>query len=381
MEVYNASVTDQAKKYHRWQFRLGVAQLALIVALLAAFLVTGSTLTLRRWAESAGHPLWLQVAELCVILGFALRLATAPVTWLADYRLPVRFGLLHQPFWRWALDHLKAMALGGGLSLVAAEVVYLLLSVTAWWWIWGAAVFLAGSAFLTMVVPVWIVPLFYRLTVLADEKLRERLLALAARVGIPVVGVWVVDQSRKSRTANAALTGLGRTRRILLFDTLVAGFNPDEIETVLAHELAHHVHGDVRRGLVVQGGLTLLTFWVADLFLRGGSRWFALDGPADPAGLPLFGLIVVALGLMTLPLANGYSRWVERRADDFALAVTRNPEGFIGTMERLADLNLAERRPHPAKEFLLFSHPSIERRIARARELAPHEGQVRAQET
>ncbi len=374
-------MTDRAKRYHRWQFWFGVARLALIVALLLAFLVTGSTLTLRRWAESAGHPLWLQVAELFVILSVTLRLATAPLTWLADYRLPVRFGLLHQPLWRWALDHLKAVGLAGALGLIATEVIYLLLSATAWWWIWGATVFLIGSALLTMVVPVWIVPLFYRLTPLADKGLRERLLALAARVGVPVVGVWVVDQSRKSRTANAALTGLGRTRRILLFDTLVAGFSPDEIETVLAHELAHHVHGDVRRGLVVQGGLTLLTFWVADLLLRGGSRWFDFEGPADPAGLPLFGLIVVGLGLVTRPLANGYSRWVERRADDFALAVTQNPEGFIGAMERLADLNLAERRPHPAKEFFLFSHPSIERRIARARELPAHEGQVRLQET
>jgi len=116
--------------------------------------------------------------------------------------------------------------------------------------------------------------------------------------------------------------------------------------------------------------------------LSGGLSLIATEViPADPAGLPLFGLIVVALGLVTLPLANGYSRWVERRADDFALAVTRNPEGFIGAMERLTDLNLAERRPHPAKEFLLFSHPSIERRIARARHLAPHEEQVTVHET
>lgn len=372
-------MADDARSYHRWQFWLGVARLALTVGILAAFVSSDATLVLRRWTEAASHPLWLQVAELFLVLTAALRLAAAPLTWLAGYRLPRRFGLLHQPLWSWALDHAKAVALSAVLTLAAAEVIYGLLSVTTWWWLWGAAAFFLGSALLATAVPILIVPLFYRLTPLADAALRDRLLALASRVAVPVVGVWVVDQSRKSRTANAALTGLGRTRRILLFDTLLNGFTPDQVETILAHELAHHVHGDVRRALLVQGALTLLTFWIADLLLRISSAWLGLDGPADPAGLPLFALIVIGLGLLGLPLTNGYSRWVERRADDFSLGVTRNPEAFIGAMERLADLNLSERRPHPAKEFFLFSHPSIERRIARARRFTPEDSHAIAQ--
>ena len=372
-------MVGDARSYHRWQFWLGVARLALTVGILTAFLLSDATLALRRLTEAAGHPFWLQVAELFVILSVVLRLGAAPLTWLAGYRLPRRFGLLHQSFWRWALDHVKAVALSGTLAFVAAETIYALLSVTRWWWLWGAAAFFVGSALLATVVPVWIVPLFYRLTPLEDAALRERLLALARRVGVPVVGVWVVDQSRKSRTANAALTGLGRTRRILLFDTLLTGFAPDQVEAVLAHELAHHVHGDVRRALLVQGALTLVTFWIADLLLRVGSARLGLDGPADPAGLPLFALILIGLGLLALPLGNGYSRWVERWADDFSLRVTQNPEAFIGAMERLADLNLSERRPNPVKEFFLFSHPSIEQRIARARRFAPARDQVVAQ--
>jgi len=369
-------MSEGAKSYHRWQFWLGVARLTLTIGVLAAFLLTAATPALRRWMEATGHPLWLQVAELFFIVSATLRLVEAPVTWLAGYRLPRRFGLLHQPLRGWVLDRLKAVALSGALTLAGAEVIYALLSVTKWWWFWGAAVFFIGFALLAVVVPVWIVPLFYRLSPLTDAALRERLLALAARVGVPVVGVWVVDQSRKSRTANAALTGLGRTRRILLFDTLLDRFSPDQVEAVLAHELAHHVHGDLMRALVVQSGLTLAAFWVADRLLRLGSAWLGLEGPADPAGLPLFALILVGLGVIALPLANGYSRWVERRADDFALAVTRNSEAFIGAMERLAELNLAERRPHRAKEFFLFSHPSIERRIARARRFVSKGAQV-----
>ncbi|HET8578713.1 MAG TPA: M48 family metalloprotease, partial [Methylomirabilota bacterium] len=197
---------------------------------------------------------------------------------------------------------------------------------------------------------------------------RNRLLALARRANVPVLGVWIADQSRKSRTANAAVTGLGHTRRILLFDTLVSQFSPDETEAVLAHELAHHVHADTWRGLAVQGALTLATFWLADFALRIGARELGLSGPADLAGLPLFGLILMAVSVLALPLANGWSRRVERQADDFALRAAGNPAAFITALERLAEVNLAEREPHRLKEFFLYSHPSIARRVERAKD-------------
>ena len=247
--------------------------------------------------------------------------------------------------------------------------MYVLLLISTAWWFWAALVLFVGSLLLTLVVPVWIVPLFYRLVPLEDAALKERLLDLARRVGVAVIGVWVADQSRKSRTANAALTGLANTRRIILFDTLVTHFTPDEIESVLAHELGHHVHGDVRRGLLAQGALLLATLWAADRLLSIGSDRFGFQGPADPAGLPLLALILLLLGLVAAPLTNGFSRWIERQADDFALATTKNPEAFISAMDRLASLNLAERRPHRVKEFFLYSHPSINRRIDMARRM------------
>jgi STE24 endopeptidase len=179
--------------------------------------------------------------------------------------------------------------------------------------------------------------------------------------------VWVADQSRKSRTANAAVVGLGGTRRILLFDTML-GFAPREVEAVLAHELGHHVHRDMWRGLAAQAVLTFVSFAVASVALRAGVAWWGLRDIADPAGLPWLALVIGAVGLVAVPLGNAYSRWIERRADDFALRVTGDAEGFIGAMERLAGLNLAERRPHRVKELILYSHPAIDRRIARARE-------------
>jgi STE24 endopeptidase len=356
---------EPAARYHRTQLLLGALGFALGLAYLAAVLFGGVAMRLTR--ALGAWPWWAQVATAAAVLGAAHRVLVAPLAWVRGWWLPRRYGLLHQPFPAWLGDRAKAAALSALLGLAGVELIYALLRTTPrWWWLIGAAAFLLIYVVFAVVLPVWIIPLFYRLTPLGDEDLRARLLALAARVGVPVVGVWVADQSRKSRTANAAVVGLGRTRRILLFDTLL-GFAPREVEAVLAHELGHHVHGDVTRGLLVQAALTLAAFAVADVALRAGVAWWNLSDVADPAGLPWLATVLLAVGLVALPAVNGYSRRIERRADDFALRVTGDAESFVGAMERLAGLNLAERRPHRLKELLLYSHPSIDRRIARAR--------------
>ncbi|HKC09982.1 MAG TPA: M48 family metallopeptidase [Methylomirabilota bacterium] len=360
--------TARARVYHRRQLALSLLGLVLSVAYLLLLIETRAAAHLARHVTRWTTAWWLELAVVVIVLAGAYRLLTLPLQWLGGYWLPRRYGLLHQSLRRWLWDAAKAALIGAALGLLAVLTVYALLRVTPWWWLWGAAIFLAGYTLLALVAPIWLVPLFYRFTPLPDGDLRARLLALARRVGVPVTGVFVVDQSRKSRTANAAVTGLGRTRRILLFDTLLDQFTAEEIEAVLAHELAHQLHGDIRRGLLVQGFLTLVTFWVADRALRGGAGWLGLTGPADIAGLPLFGLILVLVSLAALPVANGWSRRVEWQADRFALETIPDPRAFIGSMERLATLNLAEREPHRLEELFLYSHPAIERRIAHARQ-------------
>ena len=347
---------------------LSLTEIGVSAVYLLILIETGAAAALVAWLAQWTSHWWLQLALELTVLAGGQRLLTIPLTWLGRYRLPRRYGLLHQTFGRWLLDVVKAGAIAGALGLLAIETVYGLMRLTAWWWLWGAGVFFAGYVLLALVAPVWLVPLFYRLAPLPEGPLKSRLLALAARVGVPVTGIWVADQSRKSRTANAAVTGLGRTRRILLFDTLLNEFTADEIEAVVAHELAHQLHGDVRRGLLVQGALTLTTFWLTDHALRIGARWLDLSGPADIAGLPLLGLVLLVVSLLAMPVANGWSRHVERAADGFALRSIGDLGAFIGAMERLTRLNLAERDPHPLEEFFFYSHPSIGRRIAHARQ-------------
>src|SRR5881628_2640170 len=202
-----------AARYHRLQLALAAAGLALSIAYLVALLLTGAAHALARAAATATDSAWGQIAIVAGVLAGAHALLTFPLAWTRGWWLPRRYGLLHQSLRGWLADRAKAALLAGALGLAAVEVVYALLHATPLWWLWAAVVFLVANVALAFVFPVWIVPLFYRLTPLADEELRERLLTLARRAGVPVVGVWIADQSRKSRTANAAVVGLGRTRR------------------------------------------------------------------------------------------------------------------------------------------------------------------------
>ena len=355
-----------ADRYHRLQLFLSLLGLGLSIAYLLALIFTNAGHGVARAAARVTTACWGQVALVALALGAGQGVLTLPLKVIRGFWLPRRFRLLHQPLGGWLADQLKAALIGGALGLAAVEIVYALLALTPLWWIVAAAIFIAAQIAMAALVPIWIVPLFYRLTPLADSGLRDRLLALARRAGVAAIGVFVADQSRKSRTANAAVVGLGRTRRIILFDTLLTEFRPEEIESVLAHELGHHARGDMRRGLLLNSVLTIVTMWLAALGLDLGVARLGLSGPADPAGLPWLALVVTALGLVQLPLANGFSRWIERQADDFALATTGNARAFIGAMERLGGLNLAERRPSRLKEIFLYSHPALERRIARA---------------
>src|SRR2546427_7739085 len=362
--VYNRRMTAalESGRYHRLQLLLGLARLVLGAAFLAAVLLLGGGRILADLAARVTGGAWGRVALVAAALAAGHALLGLPTAWLSSWVLPRRYGLLHQPLRAWLADRAKAAALGAAIGLAGVEVVYALLRVTPLWWLAAAAITFVFAIAMTAVLPIWILPMFFRLTPLADATLSARLLALADRAGISAVGVWIADQSRKSRTANAAVVGLGRTRRILLYDTLSAGFRPEEIEAVLAHEPGHHVHGDLRRGLLVQGVLGVATFWVAAQALSAGVGLFGYASVADPAGLPWLVLVLAALGLVLTPLVNAFSRHVERQADDFALALTRDPDGFIGAMERLATLNPAERRPHPLKGALLVSHPPPDRR-------------------
>jgi STE24 endopeptidase len=226
---------------------------------------------------------------------------------------------------------------------------------------------------LANLAPVLLLPLFYKFKPLSDDHadLVNRLLRLAEQAGTHVRGVYQFDMSRRTKAANAALTGLGNTRRILLGDTLLNDFTSDEIVTVLAHELAHHVHKDIPIGIIVESAVTLIGLFLASLGLTWGVEAFGFQGPADIAALPLLALVMGAYGLLTMPLTNAYSRWRERRADEYALIATGDGPAYASALARLANQNLADADPPGWMVFLFYSHPPLNRRIAMAQGNVP----------
>jgi STE24 endopeptidase len=318
---------------------------------------------------SAGPSAPSTVALYALALALGYVLLSLPHALYQGFILERRYGLSSETLSGWTRDYLRAAALVIGLAVAAAEVVYLSLRWSPqWWWLAASASFIGALVVLARMAPVVLLPLFYRFEPLERESLRARLAALSERSRVPVLGIHVWGLGAKSRRANAALVGTGGTRRILVSDTLLADYSDDEIEVILAHEIAHHVHGDIRRGLLIESALVVISFGLAALAL--GSLWesFGLVDPSDVAGLPLLCIAGAGVSILAAPALNAWSRRNERRADRFALRVARRPEAFVTAMRRLAAQNLAEERPSRLAVWFFHRHPPVHERIDRARQ-------------
>jgi STE24 endopeptidase len=250
------------------------------------------------------------------------------------------------------------------------EIIYLLLrSSPNYWWLWASGFILLFNVIIANLAPIILFPIFNKFSPLEDgyQNLQQRLLVLAEKAGIAVMGVFSFDMSRRTKSANAGLTGLGNTRRIILGDTLLEEFSEDEIETILAHELGHHVNNDIPFGMVFQSLLTLGGLYLASRGLLWAISFFDFYSIGDIAAFPLLGLILGIYGLLTTPLSNAFSRWREIQADLFALQITGNGLAYANALTKLSDQNLAEVDPEPWVEFFLYSHPALNRRIKMAR--------------
>src|SRR5512136_144576 len=374
MEIETSLDTERqqkAKEYARIRRRLLLVDLALGAAFVLVWLFSGASLGLRNQVMALTDQPLLVVALYAAVFGAVYGMLDAPLSYYSGFVLPHRYGLSTQTLRAWLWDQVKGAAIGGILGLVLLEVVYALLRASPdWWWLWTALVMLFFSVILSNLAPVLIMPLFYKFVPLDDADLADRLTRLSEQAGTHVRGVYRFDMSSKTVQANAAVVGLGNTRRIILGDTLLNHFTSDEIETILAHELGHHVHGDLGKGILVGSALTLIGLWLAGQALNWGVAAFGFAGLGDVAAMPLLALALGAFELVTMPLNNGYSRWRESMADRYALEATRKSEAFASAMTRLANQNLSEADPERWVEVLLYSHPAISRRVAMAREFS-----------
>jgi STE24 endopeptidase len=361
MTTLDPEKQKQAKEYARIRRRLWLVETvsSAIYALLWLFL--GWATSLRDWLGSFTTNPWLLVPLFVFIFGGIYTLPSLPLSYYSGFVLPHRFGQSNQTIKDWVIDQLKGLAIGAPLGL-------LLRATGSLWWLWTAAGMLVFTVLLSNLAPILIMPLFNKYVPLGDEhkELADRLMELARRANTKVKGVFKFDMSKRTKAANAALTGIGNTRRIVLGDTLINEFSTDEIETVLAHELGHHVHRDIPF-LITFGTLsTTLSLFLASLALNWAIGYFGFTGPADIAAFPALMLIFSAYGLITMPIDNAVSRWRENMADDYALHSTGKKEAFASAFTRLANQNLGEVDPEKWVVWLFYSHPPLGERIAKA---------------
>jgi len=361
----NTKRQELARKYGRLMRRLSIIESAIIGVVLLVLIFGGLSVELghflafpQPWASA------LYFAILAVVLGIVLM----PITYYQGFILPRRFGLSHQKFGAWLSDRAKASALSFFLGLAAVIVVYWLLArFPDIWWLWAAVFLVLLSLLLTRLTPTLLLPLFFKLQPIGDAKLKERLLNLAERARAPISRVFTIDLSRKGTTANAMLAGLGRTRSIILTDTLLQKYTQEEIEVILAHELGHHLHKDIPKLIALQAAVILLGLYISNLVLRASLTPLGFQDIADAAALPLLFLILAVFNLIMMPVTNAYSRFVETSADKAALELTANPQALVTAMTKLTNQNLSVADPSRWEELLFYDHPPYTKRVNLAR--------------
>src|SRR6202045_3636659 len=354
-----------ARRYNRIRRWLGVVDFVLGLALMVVLLTTGWSGALRDIAYEAtfqhyGLALFLYMTMLMVLakfLGLGLD--------YYSFRLEHRYQLSNMRLRAWLWDESKGFLVGLVLGEIVAELLYFnMREAPQHWWLIAWAAFLGLFVLMAQLAPVVLFPIFYKFEPLEDTELKFRLVGLSERAGTRVRGVYKWNLSEKSKKANAALTGLGNTRRIILADTLLENYSADEIEAVLAHELGHHVHRHILKSIAVQAGITLVGFWAANWVLHYAvERTHMFETVSDFANLPLLVLVSTVLSFLLLPALNAFSRYNERQADRYAFQSIASVEPFVSSMNKLADQNLAERSPARWVEWFFQSHPAISRRV------------------
>ncbi|MBN1526335.1 MAG: M48 family metallopeptidase [Candidatus Omnitrophica bacterium] len=360
--------SDKVKRYTRIKHTVAIIDIVFMIVLLVLFQISGLSSGLRSLIARSfnNQPLLILIYSFVLINGYFV--INIPLSFYNSYVVEHRFGLSNQSAKAWFSDYFKAGFLSVALFIILIEAfAYFLRSYPADWW-WMCSVFwVILSVIIARLFPVIVIPLFYKYKRIENEEMRRRILDLSAKMGIKVLDIFQIDMSSKTEKANAGLVGLGRTKRVVLGDTLEGKFSPEEIEVILAHEFAHFRLRHLVKIIVLNAALIFLVFYI---FFRFGHIVFDPLGVrmSDIAGLPLWILLFTVWQIALTPMLNWISRGMERNADKMALAFTGKKDEFISMMEKLAEQNLSERKPPLWIKIFFYDHPPVEERVACARE-------------
>lgn len=355
------------KEYQKRRNWLHLVGILLTLIILYGAIGLGLTFRFYDWAASVTLSPYRIVFFYFLFFSLYSLVLSFPLSVYSGFILEHQYHLSNQTFIAWFWEWAKKQILGFVISAPLILLLYTLIwNFETTWWILGWAGYVLFSLVMGKLFPVVIVPLFYKYSPIQDQALKARIDALAGRFDLKIRNISSLNLSKTTKKANAAFTGLGKTKRVILGDTLLQSFSHDEIETVLAHELGHCKHHDIWKQFVFGAALSFFGFWLAFQLLNGLSVQLGYEGAGDVRSFPLFSLIFYVFGLIMSPAGNTFSRYAENKADQFALDATKNKPSFISAMQKLSDMNLADPNPNPVIEFLLYDHPPVGKRIQMA---------------
>ena len=362
---YDEGKRTIAKKYENAKLAMDFVNGILLLISFCVFLfLSGASSKLARVLSSLSGSYWISLWSYIVVFVIMLQLLTSPLAFYSGFVVDRRFQLSTQTIRGWIIEQFKGLGIELVFGVLAGMMLYYLIANIRLWWIVAAGIFAVFSIILSTILPFVILPIFYKVNPLSDPQLKDDLLEMTEKAGVGNIDrVLVADESRRSIRANAFFSGVGKSRSIVLFDTLLSNFTHREITTVVAHELGHYVNKDIWKEALTSGILILPPFFVADIALRSAVAASSLTSMIDPSGVPLIFAVLIAATFALQPVSNAISRRVERKADEFALNVASDPDAQASAERRLADLSLSVDRPSRLVELLFYTHPPSSQRI------------------
>lgn len=364
MEIPEENKQILAKKYSRINQILSLTETILFFAILLFLLISGLSKEIEKYAYGFTSNNYLALLIFLAIIGIAESIMSFPLDFYSGYILEHKYNLSNQTIISYFKEKAKSLAVGLLIGIPVIMIFYFILSNFGenWWFILGIFMFLF-SVILGRIAPVLIFPLFYKFKPIENETIKNKILSICEIAGVKIKGIYVFDMSKNTKKANAAFTGIGKSKRIILGDTLIDKFNEDEIQSVFAHEVGHYKHKHIYKIMILSTLLTFAGLYMTAILYENSLDIFGFKHIYELSALPLITLFISAYGLVTTPISNIFSRKFEREADKFALDMTKNSFSFISAMEKLADQNLADKEPNKIVEFLFHSHPSLKKRI------------------
>jgi STE24 endopeptidase len=353
-----------AKRYNNIKLAIGISKGT--VSFIIIFLVVwfGYSLRLENYLSEFISNSYLLFICFVLAVGFVGSVLSFPVSYYSGFYLEHKYNLSNQTFGKWIWENFKGLLVSLVIGIPILLLFYFSLNQFGdSWWLPFAVIMFFVSVVLSQIFPVLILPIFYKLTPIDNEGLKERITALAKNVKIKVENVFKFNMSKNTKKANAAFTGLGKTKRIILGDTLLDNFSDDEIETVIAHELGHYKKKHIVKNIIFGTITSFLTLFIIAYLYKLSLDWFNFSSITQIAALPLLAIWSMLIGIIQTPLGNILSRKYEYQADEYAIKETGNSEVFVRALEKLNKQNLGDKEPHPFVEWFFYSHPSIKNRI------------------